>query len=51
MSISNNNPGGNMNANNQSLAAEGVVERGRYVVSFNQCCYNIVYLYNEVRLD
>lgn len=41
MSMSNNNSGGNMNANNQSFAAEGVVERGRFVVSFNQCRYSL----------
>lgn len=33
MSISNNNAGVNANQNNQSLAAEGVVERGRFVIS------------------
>lgn len=47
MSISNNFTGGN-NANNvQSLAAEGVVERGRFVMSytlFAYCHVNIVFL-------
>lgn len=33
MSMSNNNAGVNANQNNQSLAAEGVVERGRFVIS------------------
>lgn len=45
MSISNNNAGVNANQNNQSLAAEGVVERGRFVISILADIYTYTYVW------